>query len=183
MKKIVALLFVVMAAVAVKAQVYVGGTASFWHNDDADLTTFTLAPEVGYELNHKWSIGASIMFSHAKTDHSIDLGPIEVEGKTKVNAFAFAPYARYNLLDSKVVRLFIEGGLGLSSVKVKGYDSEAGFEIGLRPGISIKLNKNFSFITKYGFLGYRDDYMLNDMQGYGFALSSEDLSIGFHYAF
>lgn len=51
MKKIVMFLFVVMVALSVKAQVYVGGTVGFWHNDDADATTFTLAPEVGYNFS------------------------------------------------------------------------------------------------------------------------------------
>lgn len=175
MKKIVVLLFAVMAAVAVKAQVYVGGTASFWHNDDLDKTTFELAPEIGYELNQQWSIGATIAFMHGK---------IKKEGvKFKANSFAFAPYARYTFFNSKVVSAFIDGGIGMSTYKVKGFDSEAGFEIGIKPGLAIKLNKNLSFVTKYGFLGYRDDYMGKEENGYGFNLSSEDLSIGFHYVF
>lgn len=183
MKKIVVLLFAVMATVAVKAQVYVGGSTSFWHNDDADFTTFTLAPEVGYEINNQWSVGASLVFAHGKFDKEIHLGGWEFEGSTKVNAFAFAPYARYTFLNSKIVSLFVDGGLGISTYKVKGFDSEAGFEIGVKPGIAIKLGKHLSFITKYGFLGYRDEYLLGDQDGYGFSLSSEDLSIGFHYVF
>ena len=59
----------------------------------------------------------------------------------------------------------------------------SGFELGFKPGIAIKLNKHFNFIAKYGFLGYRDDYMLGSQDGYGFSFSSEDLSIGFHYVF
>lgn len=183
MKKFVVLLFVAMAAVAVQAQVYVGGSLGFWHNDDADVTSFQLAPEVGYEINDQWSVGGSIIFAHAKYKHGYDFGPLEVEGKVKINAFAFAPYARYTFLNSKIVRLFVDGGLGLSTYKVKGHDSEAGFEIGVKPGIAIKLGNHLSFITKYGFMGYRDDYLLGDQNGYGFNFSSEDLSIGFHYTF
>ena len=55
MKKIVILLFVAMVALSAKAQVYVGGTVSLWHNDDVDATTFTLNPEVGYNLNENWT--------------------------------------------------------------------------------------------------------------------------------
>lgn len=50
MKKFVILLFVAMAALSAKAQVYVGGTVALWHNDDLDATTFALNPEVGYNL-------------------------------------------------------------------------------------------------------------------------------------
>ncbi|RGV38627.1 outer membrane beta-barrel protein [Bacteroides clarus] len=170
MKKFVILLFVAMAALSAKAQVYVGGTVSLWHNDDVDATTFTLDPEVGYNLNEKWAVGGILTFSHSKLD----------EGK--YNAFGLAPYARYSYYENKVVRLFIDGGLGFSTQKVKGADAVNGFEIGFKPGIAIKLNDKFSVLAKCGFLGYRDDYM-NAGSGYGFNLKSEDLSFGFHYEF
>lgn len=89
MKKIVILLFVAMVALSAKAQVYVGGTVSLWHNDDVDATTFTLNPEVGYNLNEKWAVGGILTFSHSKLD----------EGK--YNAFGLAPYARYSYLIMK----------------------------------------------------------------------------------
>lgn len=171
MKKIIVLLFVAMATLSVKAQVYVGGTVSLWHNDDADVTNFTLNPEVGYNLNEKWAIGGVLTYAHAKEDAQ------------KVNAFGIAPYARYSYYENKVVRLFIDGGFGFSTVKVKGHDSESGFEIGLKPGIAIKLNDKFSVLAKCGFLGYRDDYMLGESNGYGFNFSSENLSFGFNYSF
>ena len=84
--------------------------------------------------------------------------------------------------ENKVVRLFIDGGLGFSTQKVKGLDSVNGFEIGFKPGIAIKLNDKFSVLAKCGFLGYRDDYMDTE-SGYGFGFTSEDLSVGFHYEF
>lgn len=176
MKKFVILLFVLAASLSVKAQVYVGGSLGLWHNDDADKTSFTLAPEVGYELNEAWSVGATLAFTHSKT---------KVEKiKTITNGFAFAPYARYSFFNSKIIRLFVDGGIGVSTYKVKdGGDATSGFELGFKPGIAIKLNKHFNFIAKYGFLGYRDDYMLGSQDGYGFSFSSEDLSIGFHYVF
>ena len=47
---------------------------------------------------------------------------------------------------------------------------------------------NFSFIAKYGFLGYRrnmdyDEDYAPIKHSFGLNLTSEDLSIGFHYAF
>ena len=160
MKKIVILLFVAMVALSAKAQVYVGGTVSLWHNDDVDATTFTLNPEVGYNLNEKWAVGGILTFSHSKLD----------EGK--YNAFGLAPYARYSYYENKVVRLFIDGGLGFSTQKVKGADAVNGFEIGFKPGIAIKLNDKFSVLAKCGFLGYRDDYM-NAGSGYGFNFTAK----------
>lgn len=176
MKKIVLFLFVAMAALSVKAQVYVGGTVSFWHNDDADATSFIVSPEIGYNLSEKWAVGGVIGFTHSKV--SID------DESLKVNSFSIAPYARYSYYENKILRLFIDGGVGFSTYKIKDFDSESGFEIGFRPGLAIKLNKNFNLIAKCGFLGYRDDYNGNSSNnGYGFAFTSEDLSFGFHYEF
>ena len=96
MKKIVMFLFVVMVALSVKAQVYVGGTVGFWHNDDADATTFTLAPEVGYNFSEKWAVGAVLEFAHSKVSKD-DLS-------LKGNAFALAPYARYSYYENKLIK-------------------------------------------------------------------------------
>lgn len=121
MKKIVFFLFATMLVASVKAQVYVGGTVGLWHNDDLDATFFKLEPEVGYNLSEKWAVGGVLAFAHGKTDGS------------KYNAFALAPYARYSYYENKVVRLFVDGGFGFSTQKVKGADSVNGFEIGFKP--------------------------------------------------
>ena len=125
MKKIVLFLFVAIATLSVKAQdLYMGGTVGLWRNDDANTTSFKLAPEIGYNLSEQWALGVELQFN--------------------------------------------------------GGDAVNGFEIGLKPGIAIKLNQHFSLVAKCGFLGYKDDYMGN---GFGFSASSEDLTFGFHYEF
>lgn len=172
MKKIVLFLFVAMATLSVSAQdIYMGGAVSLWHNDDADVTSFKLAPEVGYNLSEKWALGVTLEFAH---------GAILEEAK--VNRFAIAPYARYSFYENKIVRLFVDGGFGFSTIKPKHQDAVNGFEIGVKPGIAIKLNQHFSLIAKCGFLGYQDDYSEYG-SAFGFKFGSEDLSFGFHYEF
>lgn len=178
MKKIGMLLFFVIAALSVKAQVYVGGEISLWHNDDTHVTSFLLSPEVGYNLNEKWAVGANLTFIHQGGIEFNELSDVDMNG------FALAPYARYSYYENKMVRLFIDGGLGFSTYKYDLINAESnnGFEVGFRPGIALKLNKHFSMVAKCGFLGYRDDFMYGE-NGYGFAFSSEDLALGFHYEF
>ena len=120
MKKFAILLFVAMTALSVKAQVYVGGSVTWWHSEDIDATIFALNPEVGYNLNEKWAVGGVLTFAHSKLD----------EGK--YNAFGLAPYARYSYYENKVVRLFVDGGFGFSTQKIKGSDSVNGFELGFK---------------------------------------------------
>ena len=174
MKKILLLLCVAAFTVSAKAQVYLGGSFGITHYNDIDATNFTLAPEIGYMLNDTWHFGLEIGYTHSsKTRKGENLN---------VNAFHFAPYARWNYFDKGMVRLFLEGGLGISTYKVKGHNNHNGFEIGIKPGIALDMTDHFSFVTKFGFLGYRDDYKYDNSVS-GLSLSTEDLTIGFVYSF
>ena len=172
MKKLLVSLFVMVAALSVNAQdLYMCGVFNLWRNGDANRTNFTIAPEVGYNLNEQWAVGVTFSYSHDYFE------------KMKRNSVAIAPYARFSYYENKIVRLFIDGGLGFSTNRIKGADKATnGYEIGLKPGIALKLNKNFSLIAKCGFVGFRDDYSVTE-DGFGISLQSEDLSFGFHYEF
>lgn len=165
-----ALMVVAMATYAQEGQWYVGGTVNFWHDNDEDNTTFTLAPEVGYQFNSQWSVGGEIAFSHSS--------PYSV----KRNAFWLAPYARYTFLRKGIFGMFLDGGLGFSTAKVKSADSENGFEIGIKPGFFVQVSDRFRILAKYGFLGYRDDFA-NVGSKSGLVFEPNDLRFGLQYQF
>lgn len=174
MKKVLLTLFVMFATVTAFAQeMYVGGGISLWRDTDAEVTSFSISPEVGYELNKQWAIGGQLI---------LDLNSGSGSEASKYTSFAFAPYARFSYYENKIVRLFLDMGFGVSVYKPKHSDSVAGFELGVRPGIAVKLNNNFSFVSKVGFAGFREDYRgLKD--GFGVGVESENISIGIEYAF
>ncbi len=175
MKKVLMTLVVMFAVMTAYAQeMYIGGGIALWHNHDADKTLFSITPEFGYEFNKKWAVGGRIGYSHSVKE-------IEDYDYT-INAFVFAPYARFSFYENKVVRLFLDMGMGVSSYKAKHHDSECGFELGIKPGLAVKLNNHFSLVAKVGFAGYRDDYYYGE-DGFGVALDGEDLSFGIEYAF
>ncbi|MCD7900635.1 MAG: porin family protein [Bacteroides sp.] len=176
MKKILLLLVVIVAATSVSAQVYVGGNVGFWRDDDADYTNFRFEPEIGYNLDNQWALGINLGYLHSKGKYNL----IGYEGTVKLNALMAAPYVRYTYLEAGIVRLFLDGGFGFTTWKVKGHDSENGFEIGIKPGIAIKLNDRISLTGKVGFVGYRDDYLYaaDDSNGFGLSLAGEDLTVG-----
>ena len=159
MKKILMLVVVLMAALSSYAQeMYLGGGISLWRDCDADINSFSISPDFGYNLNERWAIGAELAYAHEGTYYD--------EGKDRisshVNSFAM--------------------GLGFSTSKAEHRDAVNGFEIGLKPGLAIKLNDSFSFITKVGFAGYRDDYFRGS-DGFGVTLDGENISIGIDYEF
>lgn len=63
-----------------------GGTVGLWRNDDANTTSFKLAPEIGYNLSEQWALGVELQFNHEYKEH------------ISTNTFAIAPYARFFLL-------------------------------------------------------------------------------------
>lgn len=181
MKKILLLLVVMVAVASASAQVYVAGNVGFWHDDDKDITNFRIEPEVGYNLNDQWALGINLGYMHSKGEIAVGI----IEGTVKVNAFMVAPYARYTYFEKGIVRLFLDGGFGFSTYKLKGGDNENGFEIGIKPGIAIKLNDRISLTSKLGFIGYRDDYSYSSSynNGFGIGVFGEDLSLGVSVSF
>lgn len=179
MKKLFLSLIVAIVTVSASAQVYVGGEAGLWRNWDENETQFTLAPEIGYELSDKWSIGTFIGYVHDYNDG------------VKVNGFLINPYARYTFAKTGIVSFFLDGGFDFATRKAKydGHSSDAlnSWGIGIKPGIKVSVAKNLDFIAHAGFLGYRDhddDLKLGTYdKGFGFSLHSSDLQFGFVYKF
>lgn len=99
--------------------------------------------------------------------------------------FTIAPYARYSFLQSDLIKLFVDGGFGFSTAKVKGSDAANSWNIGLKPGLAIKLSDRFCLVAKYGFLGYSQDEtpMGTKTKNFGLDLDTDELSFGFHYIF
>ncbi len=166
MKRFLLILSVAVFTITAQAQIYVGGSFGITHNSNSDITTFSITPEVGYNFNDNWAFAAELGYTHNNGENS------------NVNSFHVAPYARWSFFNKGMFRLFVDGGLGFSTSKTTDHDRKNGFEIGIKPGIALDLTKNFSFIAKYGFLGFRDDYKYNNSVS-GLSASTEDLSIGF----
>lgn len=85
MKKGLLLVVVMLATIAVKAQdIYVGGSLNLWRNSTGNTTSFKIAPEIGYNFNETWALGAELDYSHNY-----------VTGQTANSVFV-APYIRWS---------------------------------------------------------------------------------------
>ena len=172
MKKLFLIVVVFMAALSASAQeMYIGGGIGLWRDTDNDKMEFSISPDFGYEMSEKWAVGGELVYAH----NTFNL----IEG----NAFAIAPYARFTYFHNKVVRLFLDMGLGLSVTKPEHVDSTVGFEIGIKPGLAVKLNDHFSLVTKVGFAGYTKDYLELNEEGFGVKLNGNNISFGIEYSF
>ena len=171
-----------VATVAASAQVYVGGGVNFSsskpsHAKDIKVdtrTSFGIAPEIGYKLDDKLSVGMYLGYNHSK------------EGNVKTDAFDIKPYARYTFAKFGAVSLFADITAGVQSYKIKGLDSQTGWQAGVKPGVRVNLAKNVDFVAHCGFLGYRDaddQYCSYGTNGFGFNLDANNLVFGINYRF
>lgn len=167
MKKFLVMAIMAVMAVAASAQVYVGGSLGYTHEKKTagNSDVFTFAPEVGYNLNQTWAVGGSLNYTWTK-----DVS----------NSFYINPYARYTFFHSELVNLFVDGGIDLGISAPKHGDSSTIWGIGLKPGLSLNLNKKFSLVAHIGFLGYRD--LADAGKVYGINITN-NLAFGFYYNF
>ena len=168
MKKFFLGLAISVISISANAQVYVGGGLGFSsvkeaHHEKVDVdtkTTFSLVPEIGYQLDEKLAVGIGLGYSHSKY------------GDLKGDAFSIEPYARYTFAKLGTVDLFIEGGVGYLHTKnteeikdnVEVNEKENTFYIGVRPGFKVNLNQKIALVSRVGWLGWKttkpdvDDY-------------------------
>ena len=171
MKKILLMAAFAVASLTANAQVWVGGGLGFntQKAKDADAqTVFNIAPQVGYNLDEKLSLGLELGLKVAN------------EAAGDYTDVTVAPFVRYTYAKMGIASLFVDGGFGLGSRKVSGQDAATIWHVGLRPGIAINLSDNLSIISQLGYLGYQHRENWNR-----FSLNANEnaLSLGVYYTF
>ena len=188
MKKIMMVAALAVASLSASAQVYVAGGVSFdsYKNENVSKdtkTTIALRPEIGYKLDDQISFGIGLGYSHSK------------QGDFKNDMFSIDPYLRYTFARWNNVSFFGEVGFGYKHTEeteeitnnVEAKSKENSWYIGVKPGIAIDLTKNFTFLTKIGWLGYKSSKP--DVDGaksssdFGLKLSGEDIQFALQYNF
>lgn len=180
MKKVMLMVAFMVATVAASAQVYIGGGLGVnsykpIHQDGVDVdatTTFSIIPEIGYNLDDKWTVGIGIGYEHAS---NISLTTFNDETFDKMNGFTIQPYARYHFVKWNNVSLFIQGGLGYTYGKAtidgdEDLDTEdfdatvSTFYIAFKPGVKVDLSDKLSFVASVGNLGWETTSLGGDIE-------------------
>ena len=183
MKKFFVMAVMAIMAIGASAQWYVGGNLDFGQTkaDGVKTTTFGIAPEVGYNFSENWAFGGTL-----------DLGYTKQSG-VKTTMIQVNPYARYTYFrsSSNLISLFVDGGVefgaGWTSYSDESSKTACIYGLGFRPGLSINIAENFSFVTHVGFIGYKGANNAAKASGYGtkagVSLNSNDITFGFYYNF
>ena len=181
MKKFLLAAGLMLATIAASAQLYVGGTVGLNRNTTDNVTEFTIAPEIGYNVSPKWAFATGLGYTY------------KYDSGFKSNVFQVNPYARYTYFrtDNNLVSLFLDGGVDLGFGKASYEDDHSKtvvlFGIGVKPGVSFNLTENFSLVAHFGFLGYYGgNHAAQDAgnpERFGFDFSSANLNLGFYYTY
>lgn len=138
MKRILITLVTLCVALTANAQFYLGGSFRAVNNTDAPSSSFSFAPELGYNINESFSIGSGFGFYTSRT------------GDHRSSSFSFSPYARYTFAELGPINFFIDGAVKLTTRK----GGDGSWEIGLYPGIALPLTDSFSFVAHMGQLSF-----------------------------
>lgn len=184
MKKFLIMALVALTGLCASAQrnFFIGGQAGYVHDGSDNTNRLTILPEIGYDLNSKWTVGTTIGWDYTHFCRK----------DISTNLFRFNPYVKYTYFrsESNLVSLYVDGtvGVGLGWTHVGGDDTKTAcvWQIGLRPGVSLNLTPEFSMTATIGFIGYQG---VNNAakpayhsRG-GIDLNGNNLTLGFYYHF
>ncbi len=150
MKKLFLMAALAVATLSVNAQTWIGGQLGYSNSkvkdaDDAE-NTWSIAPEIGYNLNDSWAIAAALNYTGTKF------------GDVKANVFSFNPYVRYNAASYGDVTFFIDGSVaaGFGKNETPGQEDveTTAIAAGFKPGIAYSICDKFGLVAHFGFLGY-----------------------------
>jgi len=180
MKKIILMTFVAMTSLTVYAQSYIGGSIGFGvsntqiagkiRNGGTTTTTFGIAPEFGYNFNEKVAVGMSVGAQNTSVMRRDNITDISVD-----------PYFRYKVGKAGPFTFFGDVVAEWEST-ITGGESSSSYGIGLRPGVSVDLSKNWSAAATTVLLSHK--YWANEeISQTQFNIAPCQLSVGFYYNF
>ena len=143
-----------------------GRNFSFWRNEDAKTTSIAVSPGLMYLLNEDLGFGANLSLQN------------QSQQGASTTYFLLRPFARYYFAHTNPLHFYLEGGLGVSSG-----GGTTGFEIGVRPGMSLELSRLIHLNMYWGFLGYRNKFAFSggegtSSSGFGLSFSPANLLLG-----
>lgn len=195
MKKVILAALVAVASLSASAQVYVGGQLGFATGkagDGADNTMkFTIAPEIGYNINEKFAVGIAIGFTtqngsfygaNPVTNEPVEGIPMSATKFAKsASCFSFAPYARYTFAKTGIASFFVDGGFAASF-----YNNDGGnvWNISVRPGVKLSASEKVDFVASIGALGYTfASEKAGKFNVFGLGVDNTAIKFGVYYNF
>ncbi|WP_420571472.1 outer membrane beta-barrel protein [Kordia sp.] len=165
-------------------------------NFDTKRTHYNINSSYSYAISDNFFIGLGLGYSHVIQEQDDRSDQVDFESKN--NTYRIFPYVRYYKGIGKKLAFFIQGETRFSFSKTE-LENEGDWRtknlfIGVRPGLTLILNKNLALETSIGSLGYSSSDSKNnanaisndynsDSKGFGLSLNTSNLLFGVNYYF
>lgn len=172
-----------------KGDVFISGAVSFGSTKTGDFKTsdFEIAPSAGYFVTDNIALGLAFGYGSSK----VDVGTADATNSTlSVGAFGryyFTPASKFSIFGQLGVN-YMNYDLEFNpETGVPGESKGNGFGIGVAPGVSYFLAKNFAIEATFGILSYEtlnpDEDGVDSTNGFNFGLDMRDIRLGLVYKF
>ena len=168
-----------------RGNIFLSGSVGYGSDEGFDGTKvneFNVSPKAGYFVTDNIAVGLSLGYTNGKTEED---GAEDI----KINEFEVGAFGRYYFTPASQFSIFGELGVGYGTIKQEQGDAEAkynGFNVGLAPGVSYFISKNFALEATVGLLGYKS--VKNDdtdakADNFDLGLNLGDVNFGLVYKF
>lgn len=124
---------------------------------EGNIFSFTLAPNVLYQLDNKMGVGAKLGINFMNIKNKL------ADTKQKIFMFQLNPYFRYNLLKISKINLYCDAQIdfGLGKEKNDGYDDQNITNLGfnLIPGAKYDLTNKVSLTAELNLFQFGVNYL------------------------
>lgn len=172
-------------------------SSRFFENESTGISVF---PNLGYAVGNNFIVGLGLGYGFSKSENfTVNDQMVNNFTLSEATTYSIFPYVRgYFPVGSKLA-IYAQGEVRFAKTNsefsdqiinlgVDGNENESYF-IGIRPGFTYFISKNFALETTLGSLGYerqkleRDGERVGDSDNFNFNLNSADLFFGLSYYF
>ncbi|MBC8754284.1 outer membrane beta-barrel protein [Kordia sp. YSTF-M3] len=152
---------------------------------------FTINSSYAYAISDNLFLGLGLGYANSTRENELN-GALDNEAKT--NSFEIFPYVRYYKGIGKKLAFFVQGETRYTNSNTEVNNADIAntdtFFFGIRPGLTLLLNKNLALETSIGALGYTTSTSENEsnasetsFNNFNLSLNSSNLFFGLSYYF
>ncbi|AGC76885.1 opacity protein-like surface antigen [Nonlabens dokdonensis] len=151
-------------------------------------TLIIFRPQLGYAVKNDFVLGLGLGFSYSESRNET----ANVDDINSSTSYAITPFVKkyFNISKNFAFNLQGEIGYSLSSINSTNNQLEDNssneISLGIRPGISYRINEKLALQSQIGFLGYSQGNLDNDdttVSSFNVSLNAQDFTIGISYFF
>ncbi|WP_272150288.1 hypothetical protein [Tenacibaculum aiptasiae] len=153
-------------------------------NSETNLSTYSFSPTIGYTISNNLVLGLGLGYTYNSYESLAPPTSSAVSFKSNFGNFQIFPYIKKYFAVGSKLALSLQGEARYSNgenliqhINGPGTTDYENYFIGIRPGITFTLNKNFALEANIGSLGYSYSSSTNNFYSYKTTTSRFNLDL------